>query len=198
MYDNTHALTAILDQDTAMDDRQLVRTSKFLSKYLRHAPEAIGLQLAPGGWVEVEALLRAGAAHGVRLSRDELNEVVARNSKQRFAFDESGTRIRANQGHSAEVDLQLEPVEPPPVLYHGTAERNLDAIRRDGLRKMRRHHVHLSGDVETARKVGMRHGKPVILSLDTAAMRQAGFQFYRSENGVWLVERVPPGFLREM
>lgn len=181
-----------------MDEKQLIRKSKYLSKHLRHAPERIGLRLEPGGWVMVDTLLQACAAHGMRISRDELDEVVRSNDKQRFAFDETGTLLRANQGHSVEVDLQLDPVEPPPVLYHGTAQQNVEAIRRDGLVKMRRHHVHLSGDTDTARRVGARHGKPAIFAIDAAGMRAAGHLFYRSANGVWLAESVPPEFMRAL
>lgn len=180
-----------------MDEKRLVKTSKFLSKHLRHAPEAIGLQLAPGGWVEVDALLRACATRGLGINRADLDAVVARNDKKRFAFDATGIRIRACQGHSTEVDLQLTPSEPPGKLYHGTAAHTVVTIRSEGLKQMRRHHVHLSGDVETARQVGARHGKPVILGVDTVAMRAAGFIFYRSENGVWLVAEVPPQYLRQ-
>jgi putative RNA 2'-phosphotransferase len=179
-----------------MNDAQIVRTSKFLAKHLRHAPEALGLQLAPGGWVEVEALLAACAAAGLRLTRSQLEEVVARNDKQRFSFDAEGRRIRANQGHSTEVDLQLSPVEPPPLLYHGTPERTAPTVEQEGLKKMRRHHVHLSPDVETAARVGQRRGRPVVFTVDAAAMHAAGHLFYRSENGVWLVDAVPPEFLR--
>jgi putative RNA 2'-phosphotransferase len=118
--------------------------------------------------------------------------------KQRFALDDSGTKIRANQGHSTEVDLQFEPAEPPAELFHGTADRNLESILRDGLVKMARHHVHLSPDAETARKVGSRHGKPVILVADASRMRADGRTFYCSANGVWLVEAVPPQYLRVM
>jgi putative RNA 2'-phosphotransferase len=179
-----------------LDDARLVRTSKFLSKHLRHQPARLGLTLAPGGWVDVEALLVACAAHGMPITRAELDEVVARNNKQRFGYDETGTRIRANQGHSVEVDLQLEPVAPPAVLCHGTGQGTAEAIRREGLRRMRRHHVHLSPDVATATAVGARHGRPVVFAVDAAAMHAAGFVFYRSANGVWLVERVPPEYLR--
>jgi putative RNA 2'-phosphotransferase len=179
-----------------MNDTQIVRTSKFLSKHLRHAPEALGLQLAPGGWVEVDALLAGCAGAGVRLTRTQLEEVVARNDKQRFSFDAEGRRIRANQGHSTEVDLQLTPTEPPAVLYHGTPERTAPVVEQEGLRKMRRHHVHLSPDVETAARVGTRRGRPVIFAVDAAAMRAAGYVFYASENGVWLTVTVPPRFLR--
>src|SRR4051794_9311973 len=129
-----------------MDDRRRVKVSKYLSKHLRHEPDRLGLTLAPSGWVPIDDLLAACARHHFPVSRSELDEIVATSDKQRFAIDDTGTRIRANQGHSVEVDLQLEPVEPPATLYHGTADRNLDAIRRSGLLKMGRHHVHLSAD----------------------------------------------------
>jgi putative RNA 2'-phosphotransferase len=181
-----------------MDEKRLVKVSKYLSKHLRHQPERLGLELEPGGWVGVEALMAACAANHFPLSRAELEEVVARSDKKRFAFDEGGARIRANQGHTVEVDLQLEPVEPPPVLYHGTPEHNREVILGTGLDKMDRHHVHLSGDEETARKVGARRGKPIILAVDAAAMRRDGYLFYRSANGVWLVDEVPAKYLREL
>ncbi|MBD2313339.1 RNA 2'-phosphotransferase [Desertifilum sp. FACHB-1129] len=173
-----------------------VKISKYLSKHLRHTPERLGLTLAPGGWVEVETLLSACASHQFPISRAELETVVATSDKQRFAFDETKTRIRANQGHSVAVDLQLEPRTPPEGLYHGTGAKSVPAILQSGLLKMSRHHVHLSENVETAQKVGMRHGKPVILAVHTVAMQEAGFSFYRSDNGVWLVDEVPPQYLR--
>lgn len=179
-----------------MNDKRRVHVSKFLSRHLRHEPEGLGLTLEPGGWVPIDAVLAGATAAGVRITREELDEVVRSSDKQRFAIDETGTRIRANQGHSVEVDLQLEPSEPPAELFHGTAERNVAAILRDGLRKMARHHVHLSPDTETATRVGMRHGKPVVLVVDAAGMRAAGHLFYRSANGVWLVDEVPASFLR--
>lgn len=154
----------------SMEEARLVRTSKFLSRHLRHEPEGLGLELGPGGWVSVDALLTGCAAKGMSLTRAELEEVVARNSKQRFSFDESGTQIRANQGHSAEVDLQLTPVSPLPVLYHGTGHRTVETVLQEGLKKMSRHHVHLSPDTETARAVGARHGRPVVLRVDAAGM----------------------------
>lgn len=137
-----------------MDEAHLVKTSKYLSKHLRHQPERIGLTLAPGGWVSVDDLLAACAKNQMSLSLTELEEIVARNSKQRFAFDETGTRIRANQGHTVYVDLQLSPAAPPDRLYHGTGHTAVETIRREGLRAMSRHHVHLSPDTETARRVG--------------------------------------------
>ncbi|MBV9791792.1 MAG: RNA 2'-phosphotransferase [Chloroflexi bacterium] len=181
-----------------MKDAQFVRISKYLSKHLRHQPERLGLELGPGGWVPVDELLAACARNNFPISRAELDEVVGDNDKQRFAFDPTGTLIRAQQGHSVEVDLQLEAATPPAVLYHGTIERNLPAIQADGLLKMQRHHVHLSADLETATKVGARRGRPVILVVDAAAMEQAGFTFYRSGNGVWLVDHVPPQYLRQL
>ena len=167
-----------------------------MSLVLRHEPAKAALTLEPGGWVLIDDLLAGAAAAGVRFTRDELDAVVRACEKQRFAIDDTGTKIRANQGHSTEVELQFEPAEPPAELYHGTAERNLAAILRDGLLKMARHHVHLSPDTQTATKVGSRHGKPVILVVDATKMRAGGHTFYRSANGVWLVEHVPPEYLR--
>jgi putative RNA 2'-phosphotransferase len=178
-----------------MTDERIVKVSKYLSKHLRHQPERIGLTLEEGGWVRVDDLLAACAANQMRISRAQLEEVVAQNDKKRFSFDETGTKIRANQGHSVEVDLMLEPVTPPDVLYHGTGHRSVDAIRAEGLKKMNRHHVHLSPDVETATRVGARHGRPVIFTIEAKAMYDAGFLFYRSENGVWLVDDVPASYL---
>jgi putative RNA 2'-phosphotransferase len=181
-----------------MNDARLVKISKYLSKHLRHSPERIGLELAEGGWISVDELLSACQRHEFKISLDELKEVVAKNDKKRFSFDPTGTRIRANQGHSIEVDLQLEPVVPPDVLYHGTGERSVASILATGLQKMSRHHVHLSKDIATAKAVGMRHGRPAILAIDARAMREAGYPFYCSDNGVWLVDRVPPEYLQIM
>ncbi len=176
---------------------RLVKISKYLSKYLRHSPEELGLTLESGGWVKVDDLLAASAKRRFPISRIELETVVACNDKQRFAFDDSHKKIRANQGHSVEVNLQLEPAIPPAVLYHGTGHRAVESILSQGLRKMSRHHVHLSQETETARKVGARHGRPVIFAVDATAMQTAGFTFYCSENGVWLVDRVPPEYLEK-
>ena len=181
-----------------MNPTQATRLSKFLSLHLRHQPQALGLTLAPGGWVPVAELLAACAAHGQPLSAAELHELVAGSDKQRFAFDETGQRIRAQQGHSVEVNLELAPAVPPAVLYHGTVAAALPAIRREGLQKMDRHHVHLSPDEETARRVGQRRGQPLLLRVDAAAMQAAGHVFYQSGNGVWLTDAVPPEFLREL
>jgi putative RNA 2'-phosphotransferase len=178
-----------------MHEARQIKISKYLSKHLRHEPQRLGLTLAPGGWVSIDDLLAACAAHQFPISSEELAAVVAGSDKQRFAFDETHTQIRANQGHSVAVDLQLEPQTPPAVLYHGTGEQSVAAIQQTGLLKMARHHVHLSADRATAHKVGTRHGRPVIFAVNTAAMQPAGFTFYCSENGVWLVDAVPPQFL---
>lgn len=180
-----------------MDERALVRRSKLLSKTLRHQPSLAGLTLGDGGWVAVDDLLRGLRERaGVTLSRTELDEIVANNNKRRFAYDETGTRIRASQGHSVEVDLELTETAPPETLYHGTGARAVAAIQREGLRKMRRHHVHLSADIPTALKVGARHGAPVVFAVASGAMARDGAPFYRSDNGVWLVEAVAPRYLR--
>lgn len=173
----------------------MVKVSKYLSTHLRHQPERLGLTLEPGGWVEVDKLLRACAAHSFALTRAELDEVVARNDKRRFGFDETGTRIRANQGHSVEVDLGLEPAPPPDVLFHGTGERSVDAILRDGLTRRGRHHVHLSPDPGTATRVGARHGRPVVLEVSAGRMAADSHEFFVSDNGVWLTLDVPPRYL---
>jgi putative RNA 2'-phosphotransferase len=177
-----------------MDDRRTVKVSKYLSKHLRHQPGRIGLVLDEGGWVEIDTLIAAAAAHGFPFTREELDHVVAANDKQRFAVD--GTRIRASQGHSVDVDLGLPPATPPPYLYHGTVARFLDAIRAEGLRPMDRHDVHLSADRETAARVGARRGRPVVLAVDAGAMHRDGHVFHVSANGVWLTRAVPPEYLR--
>jgi putative RNA 2'-phosphotransferase len=179
-------------------DCRLVTVSKFLSKHLRHQPQALGLTLQPGGWVPVDALLAACRRAGFAISYDELLDCVETNDKQRFSFDDTGDLIRANQGHSVPVDLQLEEQEPPEVLYHGTVERFLTPILADGLRKGKRHHVHLSDDLQTARKVGARRGSPVILQVEAGRMFAEGFKFFLSVNGVWLTDHVPAAFLTRL
>jgi putative RNA 2'-phosphotransferase len=176
-------------------DRRLTTVSKYLSKYLRHAPQELGLTLQPGGWVPVDDLLVAAGRHGLPITYDELVECVETNDKQRFAFDETGELICANQGHSVPVDLHLEEKQPPESLYHGTVERFLPSIVAEGLHKGRRHHVHLSKDIETAHKVGARRGKPVILQVAAGRMYREGHRFFLSANGVWLTDAVPAGFL---
>ncbi|MFF2849943.1 RNA 2'-phosphotransferase [Streptomyces sp. NPDC058001] len=177
-----------------MDEKHTVKVSKYLSKHLRHRPERIGLTLDDGGWVEIDTLIAAARAHGFRITRAELEHVVAANDKQRFAIE--GDRIRASQGHTVEVDLGLLPATPPAYLYHGTVARSLPAIRAEGLRPMNRHDVHLSADRETATRVGARRGRPVVLSVDAGSMHTDGHEFRVSANGVWLTAAVPPAYLR--
>ncbi|MBD2893692.1 putative RNA 2'-phosphotransferase [Actinomadura sp. RB99] len=177
-----------------MDARRTVKISKYLAKHLRHRPERIGLTLDAGGWASVPDLLDAAARHGFPFTRAELEHVVAVNDKRRYALD--GDRIRAVQGHSIDVDLGLPAVPPPELLYHGTTEAAAPAIRREGLRRMDRHAVHLSPDTETARHVGARRGRPVVLVVEAGRMAADGHEFRVSANGVWLADAVPPEYLR--
>ncbi len=154
-------------------NKQYITISKFLSFVLRHDPKAIGITLDAEGWVPVDELLAAAAHHGQPIRREQLDEVVATNDKKRFSFSPDGRLIRANQGHSVEVDLGLVPVEPPDLLYHGTVERFLDSIRNQGLLRGNRHHVHLSTDRETAARVGQRRGRPVVLVVEAGAHARA-------------------------
>lgn len=166
----------------------LTDASKFLSYILRHKPDAIGLTLDPEGWANIEELI---AKADIPLTPTLLHEVVATSDKKRFAISADGLSIRANQGHSIEVNLGLEPVEPPELLYHGTATRFLDSIKAQGLLPQNRQYVHLSADIETATKVGQRHGKPAILTIQALAMHKKGHQFFHAQNGVWLTEKIP-------
>lgn len=178
-----------------MTPKETTRISKFLSLILRHEPERVGLTLGDAGWVGVSDLLQALNAHEVKLTREELEHVVSTNEKKRFAFSDDGQKIRASQGHSVEVDLQYDPQTPPEVLYHGTATRFLDEIRRDGLHKMARHDVHLSAETKMTLQVGGRHGKPMLLTIRAGEMHRDGFVFRCSANGVWLVSHVPPQYI---
>lgn len=178
-----------------MSPKDTIRISKFLSLILRHEPDRVGLELDSAGWVGVTELLEAVNRHGVALTLEQLKQVVETNDKKRFAFSQDGKRIRASQGHSIEVDLRYAPTLPPDFLYHGTPERFVDSIRRSGLNKGQRHHVHLSPDPETATKVGQRRGHPVVLRIRAGEMHRLGHLFYRSANNVWLVEHVPSQFI---
>ncbi len=169
-----------------------------MSLVLRHQPQTIHLTLDDNGWVAVETLLDHWARFGRNApTRIQLERIVAENDKQRFAFSEDGCRIRANQGHSVRIDLQLEAQTPPALLYHGTAEQNVAGILREGIQRAKRHHVHLSPDRRTADAVGRRHGRLVLLTVDSGAMARAGFTFYRSANGVWLTDEVPPRYIQQ-
>lgn len=174
---------------------KLTSISKFLSMVLRHQPQAIGLHLDGAGWASIEELLAKAGAANRPLSRPLLDEVVQTSDKQRFAVSEDGLRIRANQGHSIEVDLDLPAVPPPDKLYHGTASRFLPAILEGGLRKGKRHHVHLTENPTVAAAVGRRYGALVMLEIDARRMAADGILFFRSANNVWLADAVPPQYL---
>ena len=169
--------------------------SKTLSYWLRHRPDAAGLELDEHGWTDVEAVLAELAGSGTPTSLDRLRTMMSRNDKQRFELSPDAKRIRARQGHSVAVALDWPLVEPPDRFYHGTVGRNLDAILTQGLRPMRRHHVHLSPDAETARRVGARRGPPVILAVKARELHACGKPFFLTANDVWLVEAVPPPFI---
>lgn len=176
-----------------MNEQHKKRISKFLSLILRHKPETINLKLDDNGWAIVDDIL---SNKKLRFTRDELDEVVKTNDKKRYSFNEDKTRIRANQGHSlTTIDLALKLQSPPDYLYHGTVSKFIASIKESGLQKMSRQHVHLSLDRETAKKVGSRRGKPIILSIRAKAMENKGYTFYLSENGVWLTDNVPSEFI---
>ena len=167
---------------------------KFLSLILRHQPEKIGLQLDENGWALISDILKKS---NLKFTFEELEEIVVTNDKKRFSFNNDKTKIRANQGHSLKtIDLNLKAQVPPKLLFHGTVERFIPSIRLEGLQKMKRQHVHLSPDNETAIKVGSRRGKPIILSIKALEMQTRGYQFYKSENGVWLTDNVPSEFIK--
>ena len=178
-----------------MNPSELKSLSKFLSLILRHEPERIGLILDDAGWASIDALLENATASGRSMTREQLEIVVVTSDKKRFAISEDGLRIRANQGHSIDVALGLLPVEPPEVLYHGTATRFLESILAAGLDKRERHHVHLTNDLDIAKSVGQRYGTVVVLTVAAARMHADGHVFFRSENGVWLTDAVPPHYL---
>jgi putative RNA 2'-phosphotransferase len=187
------------DESRTMNEKDKIRQGKFLSLILRHEPSKIGLNLDAEGWADVAVLLQQLAKHRHALSLAELEEIVATNDKQRYSFNADKSKIRANQGHSLKtIDLALQAQIPPAVLYHGTASRFMQSIQSEGLQKRSRQHVHLSADTQTARKVGARHGTPVILQLDAQQMHADGFVFYCAENGVWLTEHVPVRYLQVM
>jgi putative RNA 2'-phosphotransferase len=178
-----------------MNDKQLIKISKFLSLVLRHKPEAIKLALDEHGWADVEELLERAVQSGIQIDKATLHQVVAQNNKKRFSFNEDASKIRANQGHSISVDLDLAPVIPPENLYHGTAIRFLDGIKTEGLLPRGRQYVHLSADEITAVAVGSRHGVPVVLVIKSGEMAKLDYKFYRSVNGVWLADKVPVEFI---
>lgn len=178
------------------DPKTVKRAGRKLSLVLRHQPEAIGLSLDRNGWAKVPELLTCLKANKLGITRTDLDRIVAENNKQRFSFSKDGTKIRANQGHSIDVDLGFAPVTPPPTLFHGTATTSVESILKTGLEARSRQHVHLSADRDTAVAVGTRHGKPVILVVESGRMQEAGFDFYQSANGVWLTDKVPAEYIQ--
>ena len=171
--------------------------SKLLSLTLRHKPEALGLTLDRNGWSNVEDVLNGLKAKGKKVDFRLLKKAVEENNKKRFSLNAAGDKIRANQGHSVIVDVELKQVDPPEVLYHGTVEKYLDFIRRNGLKSMKRQHVHLSHETDTADDVGRRRGTPIILKIAAQKMAAEGYKFYLSENGVWLTDHVPAKYLHK-
>lgn len=178
-----------------MNEKHNKKISKFLSLVLRHQPEVINLNVDEKGWAGVEELKEKSAENNIYFTLEELDEIVETNDKKRFIFNEDKTKIRANQGHSIVVDLALKLQQPPEFLYHGTAENNVNSILEKGIEKRNRQHVHLSSDKDTASKVGMRHGKPILLTIMTGKMHQDGIVFYLSENNVWLTDFVDPEYI---
>ena len=179
-----------------INEKENKKISKFLSFVLRHNPESIGLKLDDNGWAETEDLLKKMNDRGFNVTADVLNHIVATNSKQRFSFNENKTKIRASQGHSINVELNLKAATPPEYLYHGTGEKFVSSILANGLQKRERQQVHLSKDRETAIEVGQRHGKPRVFIVEATHMCSEGFLFYLSDNNIWLTDHVPAQYLR--
>ena len=177
------------------DEQKTRQISKFLSLVLRHQPDRIGIVLNEAGWTSVDGLLEAMQQNGRKVSRETLDHVVASNDKQRFEFSEDGAMIRATQGHSVEVELGYQAANPPEFLLHGTPATALEEIRRNGLKKMKRHHVHLHAEVSTAEAVGARRGVPVLLRIQAQQMANEGYLFVVTPNNVWLTDHVPACFI---
>ncbi|MEO6980479.1 MAG: RNA 2'-phosphotransferase [Mucilaginibacter sp.] len=178
-----------------LTEKEAAKISKFLSLVLRHQPEVIGLILDENGWADVDELIAKCNSNGHKIDFATLKHAVETNNKKRFSFNDTFDKIRASQGHSVEIDLGYIATPPPKTLYHGTATKSVDAILLTGLEKRNRQHVHLSKDIETAAKVGQRHGKVFIFEVDAGQMQVDGFEFFISENGVWLTDNVPVKYL---
>lgn len=177
-----------------MNEKSMKDTSKYIALILRHKPEVIGISLDEHGWADVEELI-AGISKTQIFNMDKLEQIVAEDEKQRYSFNEDKTLIRANQGHSIPVDVELDEAEPPEELWHGTGEKYVSSIDEQGLIPKSRLYVHLSGDRDTATKVGQRHGKLVLYIVKAGAMHKDGYKFYLSKNGVWLTKEVPAKYL---
>ncbi|MBQ9434218.1 MAG: RNA 2'-phosphotransferase [Synergistaceae bacterium] len=180
-----------------MSNTNLERLSKFISLILRHKPAVIGITLDSHGWADVDELI-AGLSKKYPIDREILSQIVANDKKGRYSFSEDGKYIRANQGHSINVDVELQQQTPPEILYHGTGEKSVPSIEAEGLTPQGRIYVHLSLTPEDARKVGQRHGRPAVYSVKSGEMARAGYTFYISANGVWLTKSVPVDFLERV
>ena len=180
-----------------ISDKQITQISKFLSLVLRHHPETISIQLDQNGWTDINELLEKATNYGIRFDREILNHIVATNSKKRFAFNDTLDKIRASQGHSVDIELGYTNQKPPEILFHGTGEKSVQSILEKGLEKRSRQHVHLSCDLETAIKVGQRHGKPFVFKVLAEQMYNDNFQFFISDNGVWLTDNIPAKYLKQ-
>lgn len=178
-----------------INEKQILTVSKFLSLVLRHNPDKIGIKLDQNGWTDVNELIEKTNSYGMRIDRAILNFIVDTNSKKRFAFNNTLDKIRASQGHSLQIDLDYTSQQPPKILYHGTGQQSVDSILKIGIEKRNRQHVHLSADLETAIKVGQRHGKPFVFQVLAQDMHEDGFVFFVSDNNVWLTDNVPAKYL---
>lgn len=181
-----------------MDKKEETRLSKFLSLILRHQPETIGISLDEAGWADVDQLILKAREHGVDLNKSILDFIVSNNAKKRFSYNTDSSKIRASQGHSVKVSLGYEAKEPPLKLYHGTGIHSVESILKTGLESRKRQHVHLSNDIDTALKVGQRHGKPFIFEISAREMSLEGHDFFLSQNNVWLTDSVPPHFIKPL
>lgn len=180
-----------------IDKKHHTKLSKFLSLVLRHKPEEIGIELDLNGWTDVKTLIEKMNASGKHIDLETLKVIIETNTKKRFSFNKDKSLIRASQGHSIKIDLGYKTKTPPSRLFHGTGAKYVDSIFKTGIKKKNRHHVHLSKDVETALSVGQRHGKPVIFEILSDTMSTEGYEFYESENGVWLTDEIPVRFIRK-
>lgn len=180
-----------------ISDNQITHISKFLSLVLRHQPGTIGIQLDKNGWTDIAVLIEKAKNHGIKFDREILNHIVETNSKKRFAFNKTLDKIRASQGHSVEIELGYINQKPPEILFHGTGEKSVQSILAKGLEKRDRQHVHLSSDFDTAVKVGQRHGRPFVFKVLAEQMYNDNFQFFISDNGVWLTDNVPIKYLKQ-
>lgn len=180
-----------------LSEKQITQISKFLSLVLRHQPETIDIQLDQNGWTDVKDLIEKANNYGIKFDREILNHIVATNPKKRFAYNDTFDKIRASQGHSVEIELGYTNQKPPEILFHGTAEKFVQSILDTGLDKGNRQQVHLSADFETAIKVGQRHGKPFVFKVLAEKMYNDNFEFFISDNGVWLTDNVPTKYLKQ-